>query len=203
MMQMFTAYWDKFRGYQMPNWCANHIEISGPTDKIKDLYEKTQITNRHTTEQGSETGFLEYLAPQGEWDYHQCIEKWGTKWEVDVELQLNYTDSGAVVTGYFESAWSPPVPAINHFLAENTDCDAELHYYEPSMDYCGTLDTSITISDVSKQFFQTDPVGKNLDRHFDIVGMLEEYEEQDQAEALATPPDVITGEEPDIKEETL
>ena len=41
---------------------------------------------------------------------------------------------------------------------------------------------------------------ESLDAHFDIVGMLDEYEEAEQDEALATP-DVITGEEPDIKEE--
>ena len=61
--------------------------------------------------------------------------------------------------------------------------------------------TYVWISDESRDYFTDDPVGQSLDAHFDIVGMLDEYEEAEQDEALATPPDVITGEEPDIKEE--
>lgn len=185
----------------MPNWCANHIEISGPVEKIKDLYEKTRITDRQTTEQGSQVGFLEYLAPIGDYDRADAISTWGTKWEVDVELQFNYTDSGAVVTGYFDSAWSPPVPALLNYLENNSDCDGDLYYYEPAMDFCGNVDCHITISDENKTFFQNNQIGQKLDEHFDIIGMLEEAEEEEMAEALATPPDVITGEEPDIKEE--
>ena len=185
----------------MPNWCANHIEISGPTEKIQDLYDKTRITDRQTTEQGSEVGFLEYLAPIGEYDRDNAVGTWDTKWEVDVELDFNYTDSGAMVTGYFDSAWSPPVTALLRYLHKNPDCSAELYYYEPAMDFCGNLDEHITISDVSRDYFTDDPVGKRLDAHFDIVGMLDEYEEAEQEEALSTPPDVLTGEEPDIKEE--
>lgn len=179
----------------MPNWCANHIEISGPTNKIKDLYEKTCITGRQTTEQGSEVGFLEYLAPLGEWNYHDALSTWGTKWEVDAELDFNYTDNGAVLTGYFDSAWSPPVQACETFMIHNPDCDVQLHYYEPAMDFCGDLNNHITISDEGKDFFCNDPVGQELDGHFGIIDMIEEEEEYQQDEVLATPPDVMEGTE--------
>ena len=158
----------------MPNWCANHIEISGPTEKIKDLYEKTRITDRQTTEQGSQVGFLEYLAPIGDYDRADAISTWGTKWEVDVELDFSYTDTGAVVTGY---------------------CDGDLYYYEPAMDFCGNVDCQITISDHNKTFFQNNQIGKKLDDHFDIIGMIEESEELEQEEALQTPPDQMEGTE--------
>ena len=52
----------------MPNWCANHIEITGPEDKINILYQDAQ------------DGFLETLAPIGDWEYNTAVEKWGTKW---------------------------------------------------------------------------------------------------------------------------
>ena len=179
----------------MPNWCANHVEISGPTEKIQDLYDKTRITDRQTTEQGSEVGFLEYLAPIGDYDREDAIQTWGTNWEVDVELDLNYTDSGAMVTGYFDSAWSPPVPALLNYLENNTDCDGDIYYYEPAMDFCGNVDCHITISDHNKTFFQNNQIGKKLDDHFDIVGMIEESEELEQEEALQTPPDQMEGTE--------
>ena len=179
----------------MPNWCANHIEISGPADKIKDLYEKTKITDRQTTEQGSQVGFLEYLAPIGDYDRADAISTWGTKWEVDVELDFSYTDTGAVVTGYFDSAWSPPVPALERFLTKNPDCDGNLFYYEPAMDFCGDLSNHVTISDEGIDFFCNDPVGQELDGHFAIIDMLEEHEEEEQQEALATPPDQMEGTE--------
>ena len=168
----------------MPNWCANHIEITGPEDKINELYMKAQ------------EGFLETLAPIGEWEYNTAVEKWGTKWEVDidnlaVDLSMASTDGTATLSGYFESAWSPPIDALNTYLGSNPDCEGDLYYYEPSMDFCGNMNNNITISSVNKDFFANDPVGQELDGHFAIIDYMEEYEDEVQEEALATPPDVL------------
>ena len=53
----------------MPNWCSNDIVISGPEDKIKDLWEAAQFKE----------GLLEAIAPIGEWDYDTAVAEWGTK----------------------------------------------------------------------------------------------------------------------------
>ena len=168
----------------MPNWCANHIEITGPEDKINKLYMDAQ------------DGFLETLAPLGDWEYHNAVSTWGTKWEVDidglsVDLSMAETNGTATLGGYFESAWSPPLEALQKYLNNNPDCEGDLFYYEPSMDFCGNMNNNITISDVNKDFFANDPVGQELDGHFAIIDYLEEYEEEEQEEALKTPPDVL------------
>ena len=175
----------------MPNWCANHIEITGPEEKIQKIY------------MDSQNGLLETLAPLGEWEYNDALNGWGTKWEVDstgLAVDLSMNDGTATLSGYFESAWSPPVQALETFELKNPDCEVKLHYYEPSMDFCGSLDETITISDVKKDYFLTDPLGIELDGHFDVVGMIDDYYEIEQEEALDTPPDVL--EEPKGLEET-
>ena len=63
------------------------------------------------------------------------------------------------------------------------------------MDFCGNVDCQITISDHNKTFFQNSQIGKKLDDHFDIIGMIEEAEELEQEEALQTPPDQMEGRE--------
>lgn len=168
----------------MPNWCANHIEITGPEDKINKLYMDAQ------------DGFLETLAPLGKWDYNDAVAQWGTKWEVDidnlaVDVSMAKHNGTATLSGYFESAWSPPMEALQTYLDKNPDCEGELYYFEPAMDFCGNMNNNITISDVDKDFFANDPVGQELDGHFAIIDYLEEFEEEVQEEALATPPDVL------------
>jgi len=168
----------------MPNWCANHIEITGPEDKINKLYMDAQ------------DGFLESLAPLGKWDYNDAISQWGTKWEVDINnlaVSLNQSSGTATLAGYFDSAWSPPTTALETFLENNPECEAELYYYEPAMDFCGNMNNNITISDVDKDFFSDDPVGQELDLHFDIIDMLEQDEEYEQEQALSEPPDTEHG----------
>ena len=108
----------------MPNWCSNDIVISGPEDKIKDLWEAAQFKE----------GLLEAIAPIGEWDYDTAVAEWGTKW--DVELHGLEHKPGEI-SGWFESAWSPPIEAIDTFLGNNPDCKVQLKYFEPGMCFVG------------------------------------------------------------------
>lgn len=177
----------------MPNWCANYIEITGPEEKINKLY------------MDSQEGFLETLAPIGGYDYNNAIDTWGTKWEVDindlsVDVSMAEHDGTATLSGYFESAWSPPLGALEKYLENNNDCNGDLYYWEPAMDFCGNFNNNITISNAGKEFFANDPIGQELDGHFAVIDYLEEYEETEMEEALATPPDVL--EEPKGLEET-
>jgi len=144
----------------------------------------------------AQEGFLETLAPLGKWDYNDAVSQWGTKWEVDindlaVDVSMAKHNGTATLSGYFESAWSPPMEALQTYLDNNPDCEGELYYYEPAMDFCGNMNNNITISDVGIDFFANDPVGQELDGHFAVIDCLEEYEEEIQEEALATPPDIL------------
>jgi hypothetical protein len=119
----------------MPNWCDNSITISGPTETIKKLWETA------TSMQGSDErrGLLEAMVPIGEWEYGSAVENWGTKWDIDHE-GLEFTDNGdgtGDISGWFNSAWSPPVSAYDNFLENNEDCGIYASYYEPGMDFAG------------------------------------------------------------------
>ena len=131
----------------MPNWCNNNIEITGPIDKIKALWDATQA---------EDGGLLNAMVPMPvelkdtvkgsngdavNW-YDWSVTNWGTKWDVDLE-GIEYTDNGdgtATISGYFDSAWSPPIEAYNRFLEANEDCSLTGSYYEMGCDFAGLYD---------------------------------------------------------------
>ena len=118
----------------MPNWCTNSLTIKGDAS--------TLVALKAIIESDGE-GLLEAIAPIGEWDYGTAVEKWGTKWDISSE-GLEYTDNGdgtAEITGYFDSAWSPPIEAF-HALSQDWDsCYIELKYFEPGMCFIGVWDS--------------------------------------------------------------
>lgn len=150
----------------MPNWCNNSIEIVGPRDKIKALWEQA------IKEEDQGGGLLRGMRPepnydevdvlptfpgivgnnepvdkgQSWWDWR--VQNWGTKWEVGVEgLEFeqdedgNYDNGGkgphARITGGFTSAWSPPVTAFAFYAEQNPDVRMKLDYYESAMCFVG------------------------------------------------------------------
>ena len=131
----------------MPNWCNNNIEITGPIDKIKALWDATQA---------EDGGLLNAMVPMPvelkdtikgsngdavNW-YDWAVTNWGTKWDVGLE-GIEYTDNGdgtATISGYFDSAWSPPIEAYNRFLEANEDCSLTGSYYEMGCDFAGFYD---------------------------------------------------------------
>ena len=138
----------------MPNWCNNNISISGPTDTIKQLWEDAN-------QEGEAGGLLNAMVPMPEalrdtvkgsgeelqevwvdgcnnW-YDWCVKNWSTKWDVSTE-GLEFTDNGdgtAVIEGWFDSAWSPPIGAYEKFCDDMDNCDLEASYHEPGMDFAG------------------------------------------------------------------
>jgi hypothetical protein len=126
----------------MPNWCNNSITIQGSTKTLKPLWEEA---NR----EGS--GLLQAIKPMPKelehtnsptddinW-YDWRINHWGCKWDVDME-GLEFTDNGdgtASITGWFDSAWAPPIEAYNTFLEDMDGCTLSADYHEPGMDFAG------------------------------------------------------------------
>ncbi len=144
----------------MPNWCINHIELSGPKDKIEELYTKAKQSDE----------LLEHISPIGAYDRDQAINQWGTKWDINPE-GLDFVPDGdySRIQGYFESAWSPPTEAIHTWLDNNPDCDAQLFFFEPAMDFAGSLDCQINLSEESDEYFTDTELGEQLDSHFSIL----------------------------------
>ena len=129
----------------MPNWCNNSITISGPTETIKQLWE-----DAHPDTEAFE--LLQAMAPMpaelegttapsgvGEDWYSWRVSNWGTKWDVSDE-GLEFIDNGdgtSMITGWFDSAWAPPIEAYNTFLDDMDNCSIVASYYEPGMDFAG------------------------------------------------------------------
>lgn len=83
---------------------------------------------------------------QSWWDWR--VSNWGTKWEVDCEgMQFEEDEDGnfenedgkpyARITGWFDSAWSPPVNAFQFYSEQNPDVRMTLDYYESGMGFVG------------------------------------------------------------------
>ena len=137
----------------MPNWCSNTITIQGSTETVKTLWDEANETGllqamrplpkelEGTTAPSPDDGSQPVVDGCTDW-YQWCVNNWGTKWDVDVE-GLEYTDAGdgtSSITGWFDSAWAPPIDAYNYFLDDMDGVSLTATYYEPGMDFLGEYD---------------------------------------------------------------
>ena len=183
----------------MPNWCNNTITIRGSADKLKAIWDTAQ----------KQDGLLAALVPQPEDMFHgnlgeteraECVEKgipnwydwnvsnWGTKWDVGLE-GLEYTvlaDGSAEISGWFDSAWSPPIDALSTFSEANEDCSVECYYLESGMCFVGFWD-----SDGADDHYEYDNctsanvrdfIPDYLVSEFDLDNMLAEWEDEEDME---------------------
>ena len=145
----------------MPNWCNNNITINGDYDTLVQL--------KSVVEAGE--GLLQAIAPmpkelegttapsdEPNW-YDWCHENWGTKW--DPELHLEFIDNGdgtATITGFFETAWAPPIAAFETLAGDWDSCYIELFYEEGGMCFVGCWD-----SEGGDDYFEYGDIGDDID----------------------------------------
>ncbi len=191
----------------MPNWCNNRVVISHEdTQKLEALVvaikegkfcdhvipvpEDLKIVAgsvgsdddpkqielvRKTAENVQKYG-------AGNW-YDFCVNRWGTKWDVDpydpedVKIEDNTIEFG------FDSAWAPPVGIYEELV--NQGFVVEATYYEPGMAYVGRWydgyddcvefggETSATVRDV---------IGEELEDEYGISESMAEYEAMNRDE---------------------
>ena len=195
----------------MPNWCNNHIEIIGPKKKVDALIKGAKAGEFVNTlypmpkelEDTQSTSDDEVMKKQPVVDGHNNwydwrVANWSTKWDVDLydpdnldeQEELFGPDDGDKRVAFgFDSAWSPPIGACEHYLQNNNDMSIRLTYYEPGCDFMGIWedfdDRCYTVSEVAptsdSDFWQTED-GKHLDDYMSIVETMQQYEE-DQKEA--------------------
>lgn len=181
----------------MPNWCNNSINIVGPTSKIKDLWARAntsvgfQLLNAMVPQPEDLSDDPEYdraLSATPDW-YSWRVRNWGTKWDINDEGlgYEEYPDDTAAITGWFDSAWAPPVEAIRTYLQANDDVIIELDYHEPGMCFVGRLredcdeyyEYSDCTSDNIKEF-----VGEEICDEWDLESLLAEYEEWEDDDTI-------------------
>ena len=190
----------------MPNWCSNSITIQGSTDTLKPLWEQAQ-----TNWKNEDYGLLNAMVPMPQelkgtsspsdtpnW-YDWCVENWGTKWDID-DQGLEFTDNGdgtASITGWFESAWAPPIAAYNTFLDDNDGCSLYSSYEEGGMDFAGIYedgddDYMENLSEACEAIVrgtetldEQSELFRRLDDEFDLVENRREYIEEQIEEEKA------------------
>lgn len=163
----------------MPNWCSNTITITGSVETLSEL--------KPVIEAGE--GLLNAIKPMPEaikntrspsdtpnW-YDWSVENWGTKW--DVECHLEFKDNGdgtAEISGWFDSAWAPPIAAMQTLADDWDSCFIELFYHECGMCFVGCWDSEG--GDDYYEYEKADDIPDYLDDHFGISEQLDMWEEE-------------------------
>ena len=191
----------------MPNWCSNYVEIGHedpqkiaalaeamnaggflnhispvPKDLIETMSgsfgddERQALLEAQTARNIETHGY-------GNW-YDFCVNRWGTKWEVDTKGSVDVDEQ--TVTVSFESAWSPPCGVYEALIEEGYDVVA--YYYEPGMGFLGKWDNGCDETyEISGETSKTvrAVIGAELDDMFGISDQMAEYEaENDESEEL-------------------
>ena len=101
------------------------------------------------------------------------------------DANLEISEDGTRIEGYFESAWSPPLEAVHRYELENTDVSIHLKYYEPANDFIGSNHYGdFSVYDQPRSFWETDPIGTDLDQTFYVAEMLDEHREDMEEQEL-------------------
>ena len=186
----------------MPNWCNNRVVISHPdTAKLEALVgsikegkflnhicpvpEDLQITagflGETEAQKELERQEQENLKKYGvkNW-YDFCVNRWGTKWDVDCQ-GVDVSEDGTNVTASFESAWAPPIGVYEYLVDDGFEVTA--FYYEPGMCFAGKWEDGCDEcyefgGETSKTV--RDAIGEELDDYFCISESMAEYEEENE-----------------------
>jgi hypothetical protein len=180
----------------MPNWCNNTITLTGPKEKITAIYAKAKKDDAllqqlkpmpealdGTTSPAPKEGKVQPLVDGFDNWYDWRVQNWGTKWDVDME-GLELSDDGTTITGWFDSAWSPPIHAYEYFLTDNEDCSINSYYYEGGMDFAGQwedfADAEVTPSEFTADEMEDSTMGIifTLNEHFGFSEAVREYENE-------------------------
>jgi len=190
----------------MPNWCNNTISIQGPADQVTKIWLKANGKDDRgllnamkpmpqelegTTSPTPQKGQAGYKGEQPVVDGHTNwydwrVQNWGTKWEVDTE-GLELSEDGTTISGWFESAWAPPIEALHYLVDNNPDLDVKCHYHEGGMDFAGIWDNGsddcISPSEYTSQQWLEAPLDTmlgELEEQFGIGEQMAEYEAEEQ-----------------------
>jgi len=184
----------------MPNWCNNTITLTGPKEKITAIYAKAKEDNallqqlkpmpealEGTTSPSPTEGKVQPLVDGFDNWYDWRVQNWGTKWDVDAD-NLELSEDGTTIEGWFDSAWAPPIHAYEYFLTDNEDCSIKSYYYEGGMDFGGLwedfADAEVTMSDFTADEMEDPSSGLiyDLNEHFNFSEYVREYEEEQKTD---------------------
>jgi hypothetical protein len=136
----FTRMHDQFN-METKQMELTETSYSNPIFAFHNIYNHTQagISDEDYMKQPDHTLPLsEVLTFSGNHWYDFNVREWGTKWDVAVrdgedypETELNPDEDSSISLSYkFNTAWSPPIPAIEKLSAQYPELEFNLSYEE-------------------------------------------------------------------------
>jgi len=191
----------------MPNWCNNYLELEHEDPAMIARAQKAFADAKLLEEFVPVPADLHIVAgsvgPQGSpeqtelelkeannlakhgyatW-YDFCVNEWGTKWDVGGEGDQATVHSPNSISMNFDSAWAPPVPAMEKF--QDLGFKVKLIYWESGMCFCGLYDENgddyYEYTDMSSEEV-ANMINPEIDECMCIVENLREWEEENQEE---------------------
>jgi len=167
----------------MPNWCAVSMQIEGPKEGVEELV-RAATEGVGEDHDGMPKGLLSVMAPvAGEKTTSSQSAEWGTKWDVtdaEVLAEDDFGDGRVSVDLVFDTAWSPPIEAVETFLGENEDYSVRMQYFEPGIAFVGEYTAERGEETYQYEQATADTVRNHIPEHlveqFDLEGVLEEWE---------------------------
>ena len=186
----------------MPNWCNNYLELTHDDPAMierakrafvdgrlldefvpvpKDLHivagrvgsdlDAEQIKLEEDTKRNLEThGYANW--------YDFAVNEWGTKWDVGGDDGMLTEDGPNALRMSFDSAWAPPVPAMEKFMDQGFR--VKLVYWESGMCFCGLFDENgddyYDYTDMSADEI-AETINSEIDECMNITESIREWEE--------------------------
>jgi hypothetical protein len=172
----------------MPNWCENRVYIEAPPEDIEAI-----LMAVHNADE--EKRLLNYLCPEPEhpveetdgvlpsW-YGWRVEHWGTKWDVQAEV-VSHSVADGWINLAFDSAWSPPIEALQYWESQGEGRSFNIRYIEWGMAFCGEADSRglndyFNIPSTVAEVQELIPL--ELDEEFGIYENVAQWEESEETE---------------------
>ena len=189
----------------MPNWCNNYLELTHDDPEMITRAQKAFadgrlldefvpvpkslhiVAGRVGSDDNPEQIKLEEdtarnIATHGYgnwWDY--CVNEWGTKWDVGGDGDQARLDGPNHISMNFDSAWAPPVPAMEKFM--DLGFRVKLIYWESGMCFCGLFDENgddyYDYTDMSADEI-AETINSEIDECMCITESIREWEEDNR-----------------------
>ena len=195
----------------MPNWCNNYLELTHDDPEMITRAQKAFadgrlldefvpvpkslhiVAGRVGSDDNPEQIKLEEdtarnIATHGYgnwWDY--CVNEWGTKWDVGGDGDQARLDGPNHISMNFDSAWAPPVPAMEKF--QDLGFRVKLIYWESGMCFCGLFDENgddyYDYTDMSADEI-AETINSEIDECMCITESIREWEEDNAEDEEST-----------------
>lgn len=119
----------------MPNWCLNKLTINNVTEEITEYLRTEGFSFQKIAPVSDDEDSFDQASVQ--------IRAWGTKWDL-LDAQQGEVAQALIDyhTAEFDTAWSPPITAIEALSRRFPEVDFELAYYEPGCWFWGIAYTN-------------------------------------------------------------